>query len=54
MKSKRFWIWIYASVASGVIWGIWQGGIIQGMIFGGGVFVLSLAYEGYLSLRNKA
>lgn len=53
MKNKRLGVWIYASIASGVIWGIWQGGIIQGIIFGGGVLVLSLAYEGYLNLKNK-
>ena len=51
-KRKRLLTWIYASVASGVIWGIWQGGFTQGVIFGCGVFVLSLAYEGYISLRE--
>jgi len=52
-KKKRLQIWIYASVASGLMWGIWKGGVIQGLIYGCMVFLAALTYEGYLSLRNR-
>jgi len=53
MKKKRLLTWIYASILMGVMWGVWQGGVIQGLIYGCIIFVLLLMYEGYLSIRNK-
>jgi len=50
-KNKRFLIWVYASVFSGILWGIWQGGIIPGIIYGAGVFVLFMVYEWVRSLK---
>jgi hypothetical protein len=53
MKKKRFLGWVGVSIFMGTIWGIWQGGVIQGLIYGCMIFVGALAYEGYLSLKNK-
>jgi hypothetical protein len=54
MKNRRLVTWLFVSVFVGIFWGVWQGGILQGGIYGGIVFMLLLAYEGYLSIRGKS
>lgn len=53
MKNKRLSTWLLMSIFVGIIWGIWQGGFLQGFIYGSMVFIFMLAYEWYRSTRKQ-
>jgi asparagine N-glycosylation enzyme membrane subunit Stt3 len=53
VKKRRIWMWVYASVFCGVIWGVWQAGIFQGAIYGFMVLIGGLLLEIYLHRKKK-
>jgi hypothetical protein len=52
MNNKRLVTWLLVSILAGILWGIWQGGIVQGCIYGGMAFIILLVYERYKIVKK--
>jgi hypothetical protein len=52
-KDGHLFRWLSMSIIAGFLWGIWQGGILQGFIYGLMVFVGLMAFEWCQGRKNK-
>jgi hypothetical protein len=52
-KDGRLFRWLSVSIIAGFLWGIWQGGILQGFIYGLMLFVALMVFEWCQQRKNK-
>lgn len=50
--SRRLSILFFGSIFTGVLWGVWKGGFLEGIIYGSIVFVLLIAIEGFKGIQD--